>query len=332
MGLTLAIPRDPRVVAVFTVASLLFAATPLANADEIPLFVLAGQSNAVGYASDASELPPDRAEPVPDVSFWYEIGPIQGISNPAQRARSTELAPLRFQSDPDWQSFGPFVDGFGPEVTLGRDLLQLEGRPIALVKFALNGANLAVDWDPSRPDGLYAQMLAVVDTASDAIRARGDTPIPRGFFWMQGESDALDFARANAYEANLTALIARVRSDFGVADLPVVLGRLHAEIGFPFLETVRQAQLAVTGADEAVAALSTDSFELFDDNLHFSAHGQQRLGKRMASRWVDVAFENVPVASAIAQAVLAFVLVLVQPLAVAIRRRRTACIESESER
>ncbi len=317
-------PRKARhgLLSLLVLGIVILGATRLAVADDVPLFVLAGQSNAVGYASDANELPPALSTPVADVSFWYEIGPIQGIGNPAQRVRSTALEPLLFQSDPDFQTFGPFVDGFGPEILLGRDLLQLEGRPIALVKFALNGSNLAVDWDPTRPDKLYAQMLATIDAASDAIRARGDTPVPAGFFWMQGESDALDEVRANAYEANLAALVMRVRTDLGVADLPVVIGRLHEGIGFPFLGKVRDAQASVGASDDEVAVLSTDDFELYDDDLHFSAGGQQSLGRRMATRWVRLAFEMTPVAGPIAQGLLGLALVLVYPIAVGRRRRR----------
>jgi hypothetical protein len=74
----------------------------LANA-EVKVFILAGQSNAVGFGANADDLPPILQAPVENIRFWYDIGG-RGVrpSNdahvrPAEGTRS--WVPLRPQEE-----------------------------------------------------------------------------------------------------------------------------------------------------------------------------------------------------------------------------------------
>src|SRR5262249_11243966 len=191
----------------------------------LQVLVLAGQSNAVGYGADASLLPPELYAPQTDVRFWYDVG-ITILGTPGPRIDSgNQFVPLQFQSNA--LIFGGVAHGFGPEIKLGRVLADALPTDIAIVKFAIGGSSLAVDWDPATPGSYYDQMTDDVTLALAALGAMGDTGRVRGFFWMQGEADSQNLAQATAYEANLTNLIQRVRTDLGDPMLPFVFGRTN---------------------------------------------------------------------------------------------------------
>src|SRR5512139_1017353 len=132
---------------VWTVVLLLVAAG-WGWADEVRVFLVAGQSNAVGCGSDAGLLPPELYAPQPDVLFWFEEGSWGSVHDPARRIRSDGWVPLQFQSDPVYGTFGSVVNGFGPEIKLGRVLADSLAADVAVLKFAINATSLATDWDP----------------------------------------------------------------------------------------------------------------------------------------------------------------------------------------
>lgn len=68
-------------VVVIVVLTLLLRATTVA-ADPVRVLILAGQSNAVGYGSDASLLPPALSSPQTDVRFWFDEGPFLPLRIP----------------------------------------------------------------------------------------------------------------------------------------------------------------------------------------------------------------------------------------------------------
>ena len=94
-----------------------------------------------------------------------------------------------------------------------------------LVKFVEGGTNLQSDWNPKEKGKLYENFIKFVRTTQDMIKAKGDTYEIRGMLWHQGESDAS--LPPGQYQAELTELIARVRSDLGLKDLPFVIGQVY---------------------------------------------------------------------------------------------------------
>ena len=132
----------------------------------LPMFIFAGQSNMVGFGAHLEETSPALPTDDSRVLYWDE----------SLRAWSARLPPAG--------SAGTF----GPDVTALRRLADRLHEHVLAVKFAVNGSGLAYDWDPSRPDGLYARLRAAV---ADAIVAPVGRRWPKvnGFFWMQGERD-----------------------------------------------------------------------------------------------------------------------------------------------
>jgi len=271
-------------------------ATGSAWTDEVRVFLVAGQSNAVGCNSDAGKLPPELYTPQPDVLFWFEEGPWGSVHDPVRRIRSDAWLPLQFQSDPDYGTFGWYDDGFGPEIRLGRTLADHLTADVAVLKFAINATSLAGDWDPDTSGSLYQQMLDILDEALTVLASQGHTTVLASAFWMQGEWDALYGSYAAAYQSNLTAFITELRADCGNPTLPFVIGRLCAGIEecpyftFPYLDTVRAAQQAVAASVPNAAMVDTDDLPLNTDFLHFTAEGQLKLGARFAQAYLAMQF------------------------------------------
>jgi cysteine-rich repeat protein len=264
-----------------------------AAADPVMVFIVAGQSNAVGYGSDATLLPPPLDAPQADVRFRFDEGPFFALANPSLRITSGEgLIPLQFQTDPSSLTFAGPIDGFGPEIKLGRVLADASSLEVAIVKFAVSGSSLAGDWNPATSGSLYHQMRTDVAGALAALASAGDSGQVAGVFWMQGEADAMASGTAAAYEANLTSFIGQLRADFGSTGLPFVFGRINVNIdtsccfSFPFKNEVRTAQANVASAVPRTAMVDTDDLPLISDTLHFTAAGQLGLGERFANAYL----------------------------------------------
>jgi cysteine-rich repeat protein len=246
-----------------------------------------------GLRSEAILLPPPLDAPQPDVRFWFDEGSFFALFDPSLRIDSGDtFVALQFQSDPSGLTFVTTANGFGPEIKLGRVLADALTLDVAIVKFAVSGSSLAVDWNPATAGSLYHQMRDDVAGALAALAAMGDSGQLAGVFWMQGEADAQTGAAAAAYEANLTSFIGQLRSDFASSGLPFVLGRINVNIdtsccfSFPFKNEVRTAQANVAGAVSRTAMVDTDDLPLIGDTLHFAAPGQLALGEGFANAYL----------------------------------------------
>jgi len=268
-------------------------ATVPAVASPVVVFIVAGQSNAVGYGSDASLLPPPLDAPQSDVGFWFDEGPFFALANPSLRIDSGDMQiPLQFQTDGSGLTFSGPVNGFGPEIKLGRVLADALSVDVAIVKFAVSGSSLAVDWNPATAGSLYHQMRDDLAGALAALAVAGDGGQVGAVFWMQGEADAQTSETAAAYEANVTGFIDRLRTEFFNGNLPFVFGRINVNIdssccfSFPFKDEVRTAQANVAGAVPGTAMVDTDDLPLISDSVHFTAGGQLGLGERFANAYL----------------------------------------------
>ncbi|MCT7980286.1 sialate O-acetylesterase [Laspinema olomoucense] len=249
----------------------------------IQLFILAGQSNMVGYRSNLDDLPPYLQEPLSQV-LWYD--------------RQNEWVTLQAPTEPLPFSQGVAnSQGFGPEITLAATISRHLKQPIALVKYAQNGTNLETQWNPKLEDSLYHQMLDRVQQAIAELSRLGYSVEIAGFFWMQGESDAKsDRYMASNYAQNFTHFIARLRQDLNQPELPVIYGLIPivnqqstTPFGtFEYGDIVRQAQFQVSQSVAHTRLVETLYFSRDADNLHFHSLGLMSLGHHFALQWVQM--------------------------------------------
>ncbi|MHC4248758.1 MAG: sialate O-acetylesterase [Planctomycetota bacterium] len=121
----------------------------------------------------------------------------------------------------------------GPELQFGHVIGDHVDEPVFLIKTAWGGKSLYKDFRPPSSGGdvgpYYTQMLAEVQGALARIREHfpdSEGHEIAGFVWFQGWNDMCDKNAIPEYEENLVNLIKDIRKEWGVADLPVVVGEL----------------------------------------------------------------------------------------------------------
>ena len=191
---------------------------------DVDVFIVLGQSNAHGY------------------SFWADLGAteqnVARDNNLMYHATIdtndlvTWLPGTWGQIDPPNNTAWQWLGAFGPEVGFSDTVKNLVDtgssstftKPVAMAKFAKGGTNLAFDWDPvGGSNYMYDGWISTLNDFKTKLTSGGYTYTIRGVIWFQGEADAANSTNANAYEANLTAFIAQLRSDVGDPNLPFVI-------------------------------------------------------------------------------------------------------------
>jgi hypothetical protein len=251
------------------------------------LFVVAGQSNAVGAGTRTDELPPELLAPRADIPFWFEEGAREALTDPTLRISSAGLfQALQPQSDPSGTLFWETGDGFGPELGVGPALASALQEEVAILKFAIGGSSLPRDWLPGTGGTVYPEMRRAVRRALAALRRSGRRPRLAGVFWIQGEADALLPEPAANYRLYLGALITRLRNEFGPPHLPFVFARLPAGLALPYAAEVRAAQQDVVRLFTNTALVDTDDLATRPDGLHYDSSATLALGRRLAGAYL----------------------------------------------
>ena len=263
-----------------------------AGAAERLVLIVAGQSNCLNWHAAAAELPTDPQEA--GILFYHESGapPDRGAVNATSGGHWTALGPQRQDPHAKFER-----DFFGPEISLGRSLSGRGVGKLAVVKVAYFGTNLALDWNPQATQGnrLYRRLSEHVATALRLLRESGEDPHIGGFFWMQGETDAADSTHAAAYGENLTAFIARLRSDLNAPAMPFIIGRIGPAPakGYAHQALVRAAQTRIAESVPAARWVDTDDLPRDTDGIHLLAPGVIALGKRMADAWASTRLRTI---------------------------------------
>jgi alpha-galactosidase len=225
----------------------------------IKVFILAGQSNMVGYGSVetgnggvAGAVGSLRYLAVNDASYPdYNYASL--LTNPSQPTTS----PFRTRSDVKvwWRDGGPNLGGTvrkgdlgppfkgadnsfnGPEFAFGHVMGDFyPSNNVLLVKTAWGGRSLVKDFRP--PSAVAARggrvgdfFSAIIDQTRDVLTNLA-TEFPEwsgqgyqivGFGWHQGFNDLIDATASAEYKDNLPDLIKDVRTVFGKPNLPFTI-------------------------------------------------------------------------------------------------------------
>lgn len=246
------------------------------------VFLLAGQSNMDGRASVA-DLKGDLekyAKSNPDILIHFSAG---GLKRPLTTSLGFKPLQPGYSGTPGNKNANALpTKTFGPEVSFGPTMAQaLPGKHLLLVKFAEGGTSLAHDWNPGEPGKLYENFIKFVRQTQELVKRQGDTCEIRGMVWHQGESDAA--MPAGKYQAALTELIAKVRSDLGVRDLPFVIGQVFDN---GKRTGIINDQKATAGAVAHVGFADANGLKTIDKGTHFDAGSQIALGNRLAHEMI----------------------------------------------
>ena len=202
------------------IAMMVLAQGPLASSEEpakkMKAFILAGQSNMVGWG-DSLKLEDDLRNGNERV-LMFENGKWQ------------PLRPFR-EAQKNQEKFGMTEFSFGPEISFAHEMAKAwPDETIGIVKFSIGGTSI-LTWKPNwskedadrvgqgRLGSLYKKLMSKVDQAG---KAREIEIV--GLLWLQGGADMKNVAVVKEYLGNLKSLVAAVRKDTGVAELPFFCG------------------------------------------------------------------------------------------------------------
>src|SRR5262245_17583346 len=191
--------RRLKILAALIAVGMLSVLPSTLGAQSISIFVFAGQSNAVGYATDFNLLTTDQKAAQPKVLYAGQA--YTGNFDPGGALNPISWGTINGATEIHSSSF-PINSGhgFGPELSAPLTISKgLMGSKVGAVKFAVNntgfGADIApLEGDWSAPGGnLYNSLTTRVNNSITALPSQqpGTTGGVAGLFWMQGERDAL---------------------------------------------------------------------------------------------------------------------------------------------
>jgi hypothetical protein len=251
-----------------------------ARGREIPVFIFAGQSEAINSGTDTGLMRPEALAPQSNVIFYNAR-----THTPATGA--VHWVTYRPPTGPGFLDCGHTnaQGSFGPEMTTANLISRkcYGGGPVGVFKYAVGATDLWNQWNPNRP-GFYPDMLSCLSNAVAALpRETGHTGRVAAVFWTQGESDALAGTKeAAAYGNNLENFVVALRRQFGQPGLPFIYGRILPQ--WKNSQGVRQGQQALANRVPNVFLANAD--DLLTPTLHYNNEGTMTLGNRYAEGFV----------------------------------------------
>lgn len=230
--------------------------TALPSKCRLHVYLLIGQSNMAGRGkmTAADRQPVDRVLKLDEHDRWA----------PAAH-------PLHFDK--------PAIAGVGLGLSFAEEIAKEDAAVvIGLVPCAVGGTRLK-RW--SKGGDLYEEALRRA-----RIAARDGTL--RGILWHQGEGDSGSRETADTYGRRLAEMIADLRSDLQMPELPFVVGRLGeffvAGRDTEAVRTVDEALKTIAGRVPRAACASAEGLKHKGDGVHFSAEALRRFGRRYADQ------------------------------------------------
>lgn len=270
------------------------------------VYLLGGQSNMQG-SGKLADLPEEQLEPLRNIFFW----------------NGKTFEPLIPGKIPHGKKgrLGPEI-GFATEMAkIGRTVFLIKhsasGMPLDAGWNGGSADNSSWKGDPPAPNRatfypglspkdpargkLYKKMLSHYQAGIAALKKEGCQVNICGFVWMQGEQDSKVELSAGRYAQSLKRLRDRLAEDLGFdkgEELPFVFGQVlphtPALERFVCRDTIRAQQTAAdmnSGSNEAIPnalMVSTDSFPLNNDTVHYNAVGQILLGTAFAKKLIEL--------------------------------------------
>lgn len=233
------------------------------------LYLIAGQSNAVGYGKDFVDDPPELG-----VHMQCNNGQWDLASHPLS-TRDTRH---------DLPTDGTHHTGHSMYLSFAKALKRDLGYPIGLIPAALGGVHLS-RWNPEENGDLY-------DFAMERIRDCGGKI--KGILWYQGCSDTDTQENATSYHQRFGRMVEHFREDLG-ENLPVFTMQIayandhRYPIESDLWAVVRQQQADCAKNIPNVYILPT-SDSMMSDMVHISAAANLRLGQLLAKQVLTVLY------------------------------------------
>ena len=247
----------------------------------LDVFIVAGQSNAVGYTGYVSGLAASSIDE--NIKFHYRIGHATPTSSDVKSSNVTTLRPTLAPTNPNYSIFGIEMGSL-------RSLYQDGRANLAVVKVGYGSTSLYRDWKITEPSlkNITRVLQNELSFATSVWNAQGYRTRIAGIFWMQGEEDGKTQDAAYAYKSNLEQFVKTVRSWSGNSCIPFVLGKIKTNGSWPYGEVVRAAQESVKDYIPCSDVVQTDTLGMDSDTYHYNPAGLLYIGNEMAAKYLKI--------------------------------------------
>jgi hypothetical protein len=241
------------------------------------LFVLTGQSNAVGAPMGGSgslaTLPSGYSGAQSNLKIWWE------------GSHTTPITPTFVNMEcnvntahPDYTDpvTGNRTGQWGFEQQLSRDLYAHYGQTIYVVKSAYGGRSIEYWNNPSLDR--WGELENYITGALAWCSANGKTPVFHAIVWVQGEQDAYE-GNQGVYATKLRTVIARIRGlHSSLATTPFIMVKLRTDsnLGSGANNDAISAAMDQVATDPNCYAFDPEAYPdmtFYTDGLHYNAAG-----------------------------------------------------------
>ncbi|MBQ3015174.1 MAG: hypothetical protein IJD79_00180, partial [Clostridia bacterium] len=296
------------ILAIISVAA--FASeTSVESKGQIDVYLIAGQSNAVGYGEGLSLSDERFTNGFDNVLYYGEGEHWDGDDNKPP----LEFVPVKVGLGQNSGYNSSTSARSGAEIGIASALAD-NGKMNAVIKCAWGGTSIYnstaevsltrgtwtsptyiknhnISTDGNKCGHMYTWFLETVSHGLEMLEADGYTPVIKGVWWMQGEAETAGENPSNAYNELLTDLINDMRSDLTVVTgidqsaLPFVMGEItrNPNSSQPaYIDVVCKAQLDVAAALDNVFVVDTTGLAQ-QDAWHYTADAQVTIGERFVN-------------------------------------------------
>ena len=276
------------------------------TSNTINVYLIAGQSNAVGFGLDPSnEIA--NSDPRFINGFDNVLYYADQEYKPTGSYMSSKFEPVKL-------GFGDNTNTSGAEIGIASEIAD-NGEMNAIIKCAWGATHLYPDtnyfisveqgtWTPpsyierhnldvaNNPGigEMYRRFEATVIRAIKLLIEDGYTPVIKGMWWMQGEAETGNTTMSSAYEELYRCLISDVRrfmsdaTGYDCSKMPFVCGLVKKNTAFgeapATLSVVRNAMINVAEDSNVNNVSYVDCMPLNQqDTWHYDAAGQKYLGE-----------------------------------------------------
>jgi lysophospholipase L1-like esterase len=246
-----------------------------ADAEHLRLFILTGQSNALGTtASGEDDLSPGSDPSDQRIQlFWHNVADAETTIGDSGGA----FLPLQEQQGGHYPGNRTH---WGPEFGFARTAYRAGIRNLGIIKVARGGGG-NTNWSKDRHGHMYQAILTSVQQATEVLRTNGHTYEFTGLLYLQGESDSP--AEAAQAGTRLQTLVTNLRTSLPHADhLHAVIAGIAAPGTTSDVVRRQHHQLASTASGIDFFSTSDLRTQLYD-NLHFDRDAKLEIGRRFAS-------------------------------------------------
>ena len=256
------------------------------SAAQVDVVVFAGQSNMTGAGADYTSIAASAVDG--QTPYFYDTqGSDLGVERFDSGGVFETLHGVSIRPNP---SEPILTERFGPEIGFARKMAELNASfNLSVVKVSF-GNSVMSDWAKAG-GGAFGnayndRLISGLNTALGLITNAGDTPVVRGFVWVQGESDAFDtLNHGQFYEERLGQFLSDFRTDISVPSLPFLEIELNNGLGTSEANKnlLRQEQINHVASDPNAVLVSVAGLALSSsDSRHYEAAEMLLLGERIA--------------------------------------------------